>query len=255
MRYFIQSLVHDFQFVFVDGPWLSDMHEDLKLVYSEMGPCYRWANWSQHHHPIDDSSAIKEVEGCLMKAMANDKGKGEWVGLLGFSQGAALAFSILLENQLRLQRDPWARAFTGVNWRFGVIMAGRAPPYSLSSITQKSQHYSSLTQASSGWKKALSSTSFPNRLRTPTLHIHGLQDVGIELHRDLLKYFTSLSHTKLIEWDGAHRIPYRSADAQETIEAMLEIANAKDTSAENTPTSEKSLFDWLSQGNAVYGFA
>lgn len=255
MRYFIQSLVHDFRFVFVDGPWLSDMHEDLKLVYSDMGPCYRWANWSQRHPPIDDSSAIKKVEGCLMKAMDNDEGKGEWVGLLGFSQGAALAFSILLENQLRLQRDPWARAFTGVNWRFGVIMAGRAPPYSLSSITQKSQHFSSLTQAPRGWEKALSSAPFPNRLRTPTLHVHGLQDVGIELHRDLLKYFTSPSHTKLVEWDGAHRIPFRSADAQETTEAMLEIANAQDTPAENAPAAEKSLFDWLSQGNAVYGFA
>ena len=243
MRYFIQSLVHDFQFVFVDGPWLSDMHEDLKLVYSDMGPCYRWANWSQHHHPINDSSAIKEVEGCLMKAMANDKGKGEWVGLFGFSQGAALAFSILLENQLRLKQDPWARAFTGVTWQFGVIMAGAAPPYSLSSITEKSQHYSSLTQASSEWKKVLSSISFPHRLCTPTLHIHGLQDIGIELHQDLLKYFTSLSHTKLIEWYGAHRIPCRREDAQEITEAILEIANAQNTPVENAPTAEKSLFD------------
>ena len=253
MRYFINSLAHDFQFVFANGPWLSEMHEDLKPVYSDMGPCYRWANWSPFHPPFNDTSAIAEVESCLMKAMNNDEGKGEWVGLLGFSQGAALAFSILLENQLRLQQDPWARAFTGVNWRFGVIMAGRAPPYSLNSITQKSQHYSSLTQASQGWEKALSSAPFPNRLRTPTLHVHGLQDAAIEFHQDLLKYFTSPPHTKLVEWDGAHRIPFRNADAQETTEAMLEIANAQDMLAKNVPAAEESLFDWLLQGNAVYG--
>jgi len=115
MKYFIKSLAHDFRLVFADGPWLSEMHEDLMPVYSHIGPCYRWANWSLHRSPIDDSSAIREVECGLMKAMDKDEGEGEWVGFLGFGQGAALAFSILLENQLqlRLQRDPWAIAFAG----------------------------------------------------------------------------------------------------------------------------------------------
>ncbi|MCJ1381390.1 hypothetical protein MMC17_004500 [Xylographa soralifera] len=172
-----QESGHDFRLVFVDGPWPCQMHEDLKPVYSHMGPCYRWANWSAHHPPIDESSAIREIECSLMKTMNSDEGTGEWVGILGFSQGAALAFTILLENQLRLQRDPRATASAGVHWRFGVIMAGRAPPFSLSHITQKAQHYKSLTQRSLCYEKASFPEVFPfaTRLRTPTLHVHGFE--------------------------------------------------------------------------------
>ena len=251
MRYFIKSLAHDFRLVFADGPWPSEMHEDLKPVYSHMGPCYRWANWKLHHPPIDDSSAIREIECALMKAMEKDEGEGEWVGLLGFSQGAAIAFSILLENQLRLQRDPWATAFAGVYWRFGVIMAGRAPPFSLNPITQKSHHYKSLTQLSQGREKASFSDPFLTRLRTPTLHVHGLRDGGLELHRDLLECFASPAHTRFVEWDGAHRIPFRSADVKKITEVILEVAKVQEKPAEYAPAAKKSIFDWLSQGYFV----
>lgn len=251
MRYFIKSLAHDFRLVFVDGPWLSEMHDDLKPVYSHMGPCYRWANWKPHHPPMDNSLAIKEIECALMDAMKRDEGEGEWVGLLGFSQGAALAFSILLENQLRLQRDPWATAFAGVNWRFGVIMAGRAPPFSLNPISQKNHHYKSFTQPSQGREQASFSDPSLTRLHTPSLHVHGLRDGGLELHRDLLGNFTSPAHTRLVEWDGAHRIPIRSADVKNITEAILEVANQQDTTMKHASTAKKGVFDWLSQGYCV----
>lgn len=79
-------------------------------------------------------------------------------------------------------------------------MAGRAPPFSLNPITQKSQHYSSLMQLSQGCEKALFFDPFPTRLRTPTQHVHGLRDGGLELHRNLLEYFASPAHTRLVGW-------------------------------------------------------
>ena len=231
MRYFITSLSRDFRLVFADGPWPSEMHEDLKPVYSHMGPCYRWANWKLHHPPNNDCTAIGEIEDALTNAMDKDEGEGEWVGLLGFSQGAALAFSILLENQLRLQRDPSATAFAGVNWGFGIIMAGRAPPFSLNPITQNSHHYNSVTKPSHGRDKASFSDPFPHRLRTPTLHVHGMRDGGLELHRDLVGCFASPIHTRLVEWDGAHRIPFRGVDVEKIAEAILEVARIQETPA------------------------
>ena len=250
MRYLINSLAHDFRLVFVDGPWASEMHDDLKPVYSNMGPCYRWANWKPHHSPRDEMSAVGEVESALMKTMDGDEGQGEWVGLLGFSQGAALAFSILLENQLRLQKGLWATPFAGAYWRFGIIMAGRAPPFDLSPNTQKSHHYKSLTQPFQGRDEELSPRPFPTRLRTPTLHIHGLRDAGLELHRNLLEQFASPAHTRLIEWDGAHRIPIKSADVKKITEAILEMAKAQEASARNTSTSKISELDPLSIGGS-----
>ena len=224
MRFFSKSLASDFRLVFVDAPWPCEMHDDLKAVYSHMGPCYRWGNWKPDHAPIDESQAISEIERVLVNAMDKDEGDGEWVGLLGFSQGAGLSFSILLENQLRLQKDPRATAFTGVFWRFGVIMAGRAPPFSLNPITQKDHHYKNLTQPSPARNMALVSDPFLNRLRTPTLHVHGLQDVGLELHRDLQEWYASPADTWLVEWNGAHRIPFKSADVDEITEAILEVS-------------------------------
>lgn len=143
-RCFIKSLEPYFHLVFADGPYLSEMHEDLKLVYGGQGPCYRWSNWLPNHPPHDSDSAIEEIEYNLTKAMEADRGTGEWVGLLGFSQGAKLAVSILLENQLRLKQDPSATGFAGALWKFGIIMAGRAPPYSLSDRTLFNEYYSRL---------------------------------------------------------------------------------------------------------------
>lgn len=224
MRYLIKSLAPHFRLVFADGPWLSEMHEDLKPVYSHMGPCRRWSRWLPHQPQLSESSAIKELEDSLMRVMDEDEGIGAWVGLLGFSQGAKLAFSILLENQLRVQNDRWGTAFTGVFWQFGIIMAGRALPFNLSYGRKDSQHYAGLTQISQDCGNSLGFGPFPDRLRTPTLHVHGLRDSGLSLHQTLLNSFTCADHTKLVEWDGAHRIPLKSADIKKITEAILEVA-------------------------------
>ena len=155
--------------------------------------------------------------------MDEDEGTGEWVGVIGFSQGAKLAFSMLLENQLRQQKDPKAIGFAGVHWQFAVIMAGRGPPYNLDR-TEKSdqQHYSSLIK---GCENELYFDAFADRLRTPTLHVHGLEDAGLDKHRALLKYFASPEHAKLIDWEGAHRIPFQKPDVDMVTEAILDIAH------------------------------
>ena len=251
MRYFIKSLANDFRLVFVDGPWLSEMHDDLKPVYSHMGPCYRWANWKPHHAPMIDASAIKEIESALAKAMDEDDGHGQWAGLLGFSQGAALAFSILLENQLRLERNPASPGFAGAHWQFGVIMAGRAPPFSLSPHTQLNHEFKSLTQHPQGRRKTLRSDPFATKLRTPTLHVHGLRDCGLELHRDLLKQSTSPEHSRLVEWEGAHRIPFRSSDVNRITQAIREVACSQRPPAEYAPTPGRGVFDLLTRGYMI----
>ena len=224
MRYFIKSLAPHFRLVFNDGPRSSEMHEDLKRVYSHMGPCRRWSCWLPHHPPLDHALATKELERCLTNAMDEDEGTGEWVGLLGFNQGAKVAFSILLKNQLRLENDPWAPGFAGVHWQFGVIMAGRGPPFSPDRIKRRNQHYSSLTQLSQDCENALIYRPFPDILQTPTLHVRGLQDAGLHMHRALLKRCTSPPTARFIVWDGAHRIPIKSADVTKITEAILEVA-------------------------------
>ena len=225
MRYFIRSLGSHFRLVFADGPWFSEMHPDIKAVYADMGPYRRWG-WLPHHPPLNSAIARTQVEESLTQAMEADEGRGEWVGLLGFSQGAKLAFSVLLENQMRLERDPSASGFAGVHWKFGIIMAGRAAPYALSESTEGQPGFTGLTQPAYTGEGdvSLEGRAFPHKLRTPTLHVLGLQDAGLELHRDLFKRFADPSDANLIQWEGAHRIPFKSADVEMITDAILETA-------------------------------
>jgi len=234
MRAFIKSLENDFRLVFADAPWPCDIHYDLKPVYSDMGPCYRWADWEDHHRSTDDNTvAVREVERCMTDAMEADVGTGPWVGLLGFSQGAKLAFSILLENQLRTERQSGpgsgAAFFGGIQWKFGVILAGRAPPFSLHPSTLGNEHFADLTKPLGDYDRCiLSDDPFPSRLKAPTLHVHGLKDHGLEMHRDLLAYFPEKNTTRLVEWDGTHRVPFRGADVERITQAILEMTKVSE---------------------------
>jgi hypothetical protein len=49
-------------------------------------------------------------------------------------------------------------------------------------------------------------------LKIPTIHVHGLDDPGVELHRGLMRRYCDPSSTKLIEWEGKHRVPIRTKD-------------------------------------------
>ena len=47
-------------------------------------------------------------------------GRGEWIGLVGFSQGAKVVASLLLREQVLTMEGK-----SGQGWRFAVLMAGR----------------------------------------------------------------------------------------------------------------------------------
>lgn len=52
-RAIIAGLNSHFRLVFVDGPFFSDMHPDLKPVYGGMGPTYRWSPWLKEQNTTD----------------------------------------------------------------------------------------------------------------------------------------------------------------------------------------------------------
>jgi predicted esterase len=67
-------------------------------VYKDWGPLKRWRRWLPEHLEIDAKSMAREIDRALETAMGEDDQKGatgEWVALLGFSQGAKLCPSLL----------------------------------------------------------------------------------------------------------------------------------------------------------------
>jgi predicted esterase len=232
-RSLIKHLQHSFRLVWADAPFLCDPHPDVVDVYGSYTPFRRWLRHLPEHTEIDAGSCIEEIGHSLRAAIKKDDrkgGRGEWVGLMGFSQGAHLSASVLLEQQAREAiaerhgRNPNV-GFIGIpklHWRFGILLAGKAP---LSNLNPEVMSSPALVTAGE-----LLGDQFRNEvdedlmLRVPTLHVHGMADPGLPLHRELLNRYCAQDCTTLVEWEGAHRVPLKSNDVEKVIGAVYAMA-------------------------------
>ncbi|KAL2016167.1 hypothetical protein VTK56DRAFT_4107 [Thermocarpiscus australiensis] len=208
-----------FRLVFAQGPYPAEPGPDVVSVYGEWGPFWAWIP-----AVIDVGVTDSLVWDALRSAMEEDDragASGPWAGVLGFSQGASACANLLL----RAQEEP--AKYPEFPFRFGVLIAGR-PPSSAVALRLKN---ASLDGAA-GLPREVKSLSFwqanvTTRLRIPTIHVHGLQDVNIALHRRLLNDCCDVGSTRVLEWDGGHRVPIKG----DVVEALVKliIATAGDT--------------------------
>ncbi|KAF1842718.1 uncharacterized protein K460DRAFT_367678 [Cucurbitaria berberidis CBS 394.84] len=235
-RSLIRHLQHSFRLVWVDAPFFCDPHPDIISVYGAYAPFRRWLRWLHEHAEIDADSCIEEIGYAIRTAMEDDHrkgGVGEWVGLMGFSQGAKLSASLLLEQQAREDKaqlegrvvETGLTRIPGLSWRFGILLAGRAPLSNLNPEILKSEALVSAGNISEGFQfcKEVNGEAI---LRKPTLHVHGMADVGLPLHRKLLHEYCEEGTTTLVEWEGAHRIPLKSKDVDRVVEAIYNMAES-----------------------------
>jgi predicted esterase len=211
-----------FRLVFADAPFLCDAGPGVLPVFADAAPFRRWLRWIPGDHAaLDDGAARDEVWWQLRGAMDGDDaagGAGEWVALVGFSQGAKVAASLLYEAQWRAQNG--VRDATP-DWKFAVLMAGRAPLVSLRAETDGA----GLQRAGEIYEAPRNVGAEQKHIITrPTVHVHGLQDPGLQLHRKLLDDFCSAGTTSLVEWDGGHRLPIKAPDVKKVTEAILNVA-------------------------------
>jgi hypothetical protein len=220
-----------------------DPHPDVVAVYSSYAPFRRWLRHLPAHAEIDPGICIEKIRHSLRDAIEKDDregGTGEWIGLMGFSQGAHLSASVLLEQQAReaMAREAMAReaiakrqsrdidvGFTDIpelRWRFGILLAGKAP---LTNLNPEVLNSRALVTAGD-----LLECQFRNeidedlKLRVPTLHVHGMADSGLSLHQVLLHKYCAQEFTRLVEWEGAHRVPLKSNDVEKVVGAIYDMA-------------------------------
>jgi predicted esterase len=232
-RALIRHLQHSFRLVWADGPFLCEPHPDVIEVYGSYAPFRRWLRWLPEHAEIGAESCIDEIGYALRTAMEDDNrdgGTGEWVGLMGFSQGAKLSASLLFEQQAREEGAQKARhlvapgsAMPNIAWRFGILLAGRAPLSNLNPLIISSEALVSAGGLSEGFQfcKEVDDGAI---LRKPTLHVHGTADPGLHLHRKLLDDYCERGSATLVEWDGAHRIAIKTKDVNRIVDAIYDIA-------------------------------
>ncbi|KAL2864123.1 serine hydrolase-domain-containing protein [Aspergillus lucknowensis] len=226
-----------FRLVFADAPFFTTPGPDVVKVYEKWGPFRSWfppgygvgATGSPRDGPVpicESASAsrtvIASIESSIKAAMAEDDqagASGPWVGVLGFSQGAKMAASLLLRQQQQQQSDRRSLSDSSVDYRFAVLLAGRAPMVSLR-MEDEDEDEDDL-------RLPLPLPTFgfiPETIRLPTIHVHGMKDPGLPLHRELLEYGCDEGSARLIEWDGEHRVPIRSKDVLAVVDAILAIA-------------------------------
>ncbi len=214
-----------FRLCYAEAPFPSQPGPDVTLVYNDFGPFKAWLRW----HPTDPereaNNAVEQIHASLDKAMAEDDRKGatgEWVALLGFSQGAKICASLLFLQQTRAERFEGDHGVVP-NFRFAVLMAGRGPLVELEPELVRTPGLVDASSLSAAGPAQQSLATVEHRLRLPTIHVHGMQDPGLEHHRKLLSQYCDERHARLIEWDGTHRLPFMKKDVTPIVEEILSM--------------------------------
>ena len=218
-----------FRLCFAEAPFSSEAGPDVLSVYKDWGPFRRWL-LSHHDHPEKDASAtFTAIEQALTATMNDDDYKGAtgaWVALMGFSQGARLAASLLLRQQVHAETP--CRQRVRSSFRFAVLMAGRGPLIPLDPwLVTKSAVADNFGRPGAGDSHCRLQGGAGVEgivLRLPTIHVHGLRDPGLKLHRQMLEQCCENDSTRLVEWDGDHRLPIKTKDVSQVVEAIMAVA-------------------------------
>jgi hypothetical protein len=226
-----RQLASEFRLVFAEAPHLSQAGPDVLSVYASFGPFKRWIRWKPEHPTIHPDEAVRAIDSSLEDAMREDDEQGatgEWVAILGFSQGAKIAASILYRQQLREQYygRSYFRQTNTPYFRFGVIMAGRAPFVALDRNLPTNPPLPDASQITDTSNKAnrMSQELAGHCLHIPTVHVLGLKDPGLEMHRQLYRDFCDDDTKRLVEWDGDHRLPIKTKDVSLVTSQIRELA-------------------------------
>ncbi|KAI0377178.1 serine hydrolase FSH [Hypomontagnella monticulosa] len=225
-RVISRTLEPHFRLVYAEAPFESNAGPDVLSVYAEHGPFKRWLRWLPDHPELEDEAAIESIDASLKEAMDEDDREGAtgaWVAMLGFSQGAKLAASLLYRQQIRAAKLGPERA--GSDWKFAVLMAGRAPIVNLDPKVFQSSLLAKPSEVGlSGRPDLMEMMRGEHILNLPTIHVHGLSDPGLNLHRELLEEYCDPDSVRLVEWDGAHRVPLKGTDVQPVVNQILDLA-------------------------------
>ncbi|RYP54697.1 hypothetical protein DL769_010302 [Monosporascus sp. CRB-8-3] len=229
-RGLVKELRSEFRFVFAQAPFPSHAGSDVLSVYSQWGPFRRWLRWRPEHPEIRPEDVVRELDRSLEEAMRQDDAcgaTGEWVALLGFSQGAKVSASVLYRQQIR--EEVFGKQHTSINFRFGVLLAGRAPLISLEpglTLSPALPDASQITDIQLDVEDLCKQRFYHGGhvLRIPTVHVHGLNDKGLDQHRQLFENFCDPQSRRLVEWDGDHRLPLKHKDVSLVVHQIRELA-------------------------------
>ncbi|KAL6794007.1 serine hydrolase FSH [Trichoderma sp. SZMC 28012] len=223
------ALQNDFRLVFAEAAFPSSTGPDVLSVYKDWGPFKRWLRWLPDQPNPGPDEIITQLDQSLQDAMVMDDMRGatgQWVGLLGFSQGAKVSASLLYRQQMQ-EDGMYGRGNASTNFKFGVLLAGSAPLVCLDPDRQPDAYLPDPSQIidAKGLKR-LTLRNSGRMLRIPTLHVHGTNDPGLDIHRQLFEEFCAPDSRRLVVWDGDHRLPIKTNDVGRVVHEIQELAKS-----------------------------
>jgi pimeloyl-ACP methyl ester carboxylesterase len=232
-RALTKAIQHSIRLVYVEAPYKSYPGPDVARIFENMGPFKAWLRWRHSDQTRDPSEATNRLLATVKTAMDEDDGlgaSGPWVGMLGFSQGAKLCASLLYTQQYCAEvlgkSNPYLQCF-----RFAVLLAGRAPLVWLDEGEEVPRGLVDAATLSTADFSGLPAMPTSGRLKVPTLHVHGLKDPGLQLHRQLLHRCCDSGSVKVLEWDGAHSVAIKPDDVEvlaKEILSLVKMAQSQD---------------------------
>lgn len=221
------SLHSTFRLVYAQAPFPAQPGSDVTSVYAKYGPFKAWQHSTPDGPERNAHDTANEINAALTAAMRADdcrNATGDWVALLGFSQGAKIAASILHSQQMYRQRSRQC-AVGSQEFRFALLLAGRGPLVWLApEMVMPPGLVDAACPSIFTDEPVLVSDSDEHVLRTPTIHVHGLKDPGLKLHRRLLKQYCDPHCVTVLEWDGEHRVPIQTRHVNAIIEQIYSVA-------------------------------
>ncbi|KAL8948757.1 MAG: hypothetical protein Q9222_005082 [Ikaeria aurantiellina] len=215
-----RALSVHYRFVFVDAPFECDAGPGVLPFFEGLGPYRRWIN--------ADGEDEGRVRPLLHKTMMEDG--GDFVGVLGFSQGARLAVGLLHEQQQPGKGGGRPKGGGGgfrndFDFRFGVFICGTYPP--LSSSSSSSPSSSSCAAVFPITPTALLEhqhwhPQHENILSTPSIHVIGHKDPFAHRSR-LLARCSEPSTTTVLECDMGHQFPVFPAETQRLAGEVVQL--------------------------------
>ncbi|KKK20319.1 hypothetical protein P175DRAFT_0502603 [Aspergillus ochraceoroseus IBT 24754] len=203
-----QILEDDFQFEFFDGPFDSPAGPGILPAFEGYGPYKTWFT-------KDATTGAERADGSgydqigrdgveriwkMMEVRSGSGGSGDWVGVMGFSQGTRMAGGLLLDQQ---RREELGEPGSPIKLKFGILcMGGKAP-----------------MESEIGHRVAQSDTV----IRIPTLHVHGLKDEFLAWGRDQYDTYYHPETRTLHEINYHHAMPWVREEAEELADRIRKL--------------------------------
>lgn len=198
-----------FRFVFVNAPFSSPPGPGVLPFFDSDDDFFAWIPRRRRSRKpiarrIDLGKEEKEANEGLERALLEiGEYDAPFVGVMGFSQGAGMAASLLLRAQQARNRGEESYWST---LQFGILFNGTADCLE--------------------WQAHRSSQQLKEDLiRIPTVQVHGLVDPWLNNGRMMLDRFFDRDSVRLIEFNGGHHLIPDDDGTKKLAEAIKEVSS------------------------------